>query len=64
MTQGSHNFVTNDRCVEMETVLFSLPAIIALPAIVAFRPGNEIIPFDSVIQNETKSFELRIFKES
>ena len=30
----------------------------------AFRLGNEISPFDSVIQNETKSFELRIFKES
>ena len=26
--------------------------------------GNEISPLDSVIQNETKSFELRIFKES
>ena len=28
-------FVTSDRCVEMETVLFSLPAIVALPAILA-----------------------------
>ena len=37
MTQGSHNFVTSDRCVEMGTVLFSLPAIVALPAILAFE---------------------------
>ena len=37
MTQGSHNFVTSDRCVEMETVLFSLPAIVVLPAILAFE---------------------------
>ena len=42
MTQGSHNFVTSDRCVEMETVLFSLPGILAfeiekfcIPAIAA-----------------------------
>ena len=40
MTQGSHNFVTSDRCVEMETVLFSLPAIVALPAILAFEKEN------------------------
>ena len=40
MTQGSHNFVTRNRCVEMETVLFSLPAIVALPAILAFELEN------------------------
>ena len=28
------------------------------------RLGNEISPFDLVIQNETKSFEVRIFKEA
>ena len=33
MTQGSHNFVTSDRCVEMETALFSLPAILAFEKI-------------------------------
>ena len=33
-------FVTSDRCVEMETVLFSLPAIVALPAILAFQIEN------------------------
>ena len=27
--QGSHNLVTSDRCIEVETVLFSLPAIVA-----------------------------------
>ena len=40
MTQGSHSFVTSDRYVEMETVLFSLPAIVALPAILAFETEN------------------------
>ena len=35
MTQVSHKFVSSDRCVEMETVLLSLPAIVGLPAIVA-----------------------------
>ena len=33
-------FVINDCCVEMETVLFSLPAIIALPEILAFEIEN------------------------
>ena len=37
MTHGSHNFVTSDRCVEMENVLLCLPAIAALPAILAFE---------------------------
>ena len=40
MTQGSHKSVTSDRCVEMETVLLSLPAIVALLAIVAFEIEN------------------------
>ena len=40
MTQGGHKFVTSDRCVEMEVVLFSLPAIVPLPAIVAFEKEN------------------------
>ena len=38
--QGSHKFVTSDRCVKVETVLFSLPAIVALPAILAFEIEN------------------------
>ena len=31
---------TSDRYVEMETVLFSLPAIVTLPAILAFEIEN------------------------
>ena len=42
MTQGSHKFVTTDRCVEnfdskWKLSLFSLPAIAALPAILAYE---------------------------
>ena len=40
MTQGSQNFVTSDRCAEVETVLFSLLAIVAVPAILAFEIEN------------------------
>ena len=40
MTQGSHKFVTSHHGVQMETVLFSLPTIVALPAIVAFEIEN------------------------
>ena len=35
--QESHDFVISDRCVEMETLLFSFPAIVVLPAILAFE---------------------------
>ena len=37
MTEGSHKFVTSDRSVEMESVLFSFPAIVALTAILVFE---------------------------
>ena len=42
VTQGSNRYVTSDRCVEMETVLFSLPAIVVLPAILAFEIENSL----------------------
>ena len=47
MTQGSHKFVTSDRCVEMETVLFSLLAIVALPAILPFDVEKNILSLRS-----------------
>ena len=37
MTQGSYRFVTSDRCIEIETVLFSLPAIVTFSAILEFE---------------------------
>ena len=42
-TKGSHKFVTSDCCNEMETVLRSLPAIVALPAILEFEIENSLI---------------------
>ena len=53
MTQGSYNFVTSDRYVEMETVLLCLPAIVALPAILAFEIEKFSIPAIAAI------FELK-----
>ena len=54
---GSHEFVSSDCCVEMETVFVSLPAIIELPAIVAFeisltrtsRPTYTIVVFAGLL---------------
>ena len=44
VTQGSYHFVTSDRCVKIETVLFCLLAIVALPAILAFEIEKLSIP--------------------
>ena len=38
--QGSHNFVTSDHSVQIETVLFSLLAIAVLPVILVFEIEN------------------------
>ena len=55
---GSHKFLTSHRCIEMETVLLSLPVIVALPAILPFEKIFYLFDRSDPCVKVTKGYRL------